>query len=210
MLNKISNWYKNLPDQKKYIEVFTALLSVPVLITVLTLNITNIKSGNEEKEPPTPSEVVVYRNAEDTTSQKPNEITNENIANNPEDTPIAPTANQNESFEECIRSIGPIEIESPKENATISSNPVTISISYDDGAYCTVVWSYRINDGPWSEYDNASIALYDMKPGSKTIEVRAKSLASRQEKTLIRTFEYAGAETEEGTTSEASSSADTY
>ncbi len=48
MFQRIKKWYKALPDQKKYIEFVTALLSIPVLLTVLLINLSNL---NNKKEP---------------------------------------------------------------------------------------------------------------------------------------------------------------
>lgn len=53
MLEKLRNWYRGLPDKKKYIEFLTASLSVPVLITVIILNVSNLRSKDKQTtEPP--------------------------------------------------------------------------------------------------------------------------------------------------------------
>ena len=59
----------------------------------------------------------------------------------------------------CKAGIGDISIASPEENETVSNNPVSVDINYDAGDFCAVVWSYRINGGAWSSYDDRSIAL---------------------------------------------------
>ena len=46
-IDRIKSWYRALPDKKRYIEFVTALLTVPVLITVLISNFNSLK--NNEK-----------------------------------------------------------------------------------------------------------------------------------------------------------------
>ena len=56
MLEKWRKWYRALPDKKRYIEFLTASLSVPVLITVIILNVSNLKSRNKEEVAPVKQE----------------------------------------------------------------------------------------------------------------------------------------------------------
>lgn len=177
-LEKIQSWYQELPDKKKYFEVVTAFLSIPVLLTVLISNISNLdnKKGEASISPTQVTERVTY---------VPIEITRtKGVSDEPSSTPSVSVST------ECKKEVGPVEIVSPAEGAVISDNPVEISISYKTGEYCTVVWSYRINNGRWSDYTDRSIALYDMSPGEKVFELRVKSIASGEEKTLTRTFVY--------------------
>ena len=67
-----------------------------------------------------------------------------------------------------------------------------VDISYDDSTYCTAVWSYRINDGSWSDYSNNSVALYNLPNGPVKFELRAKSTTSSDQSDLIRNFMYDG------------------
>src|SRR3990167_11481073 len=47
MLNTVKNWYKKLPDRKPWIDLATAVLTIPVLVTVIIINIGNLKrDGN--------------------------------------------------------------------------------------------------------------------------------------------------------------------
>jgi hypothetical protein len=184
MLNSLARWYKGLPDQKKYIEIVTAILSVPVLLTVLTLNLNNIR---------TQKQIVATQESNDVAHNSPVYILPSADAGKA----FEPTSGQvtqptSTIAEECIRDIGPIDIQSPVEGEHVSTNPVLIRVEQDQGEFCTVVWAYRINGSSWSDYDNTSIALYDMNPGNKTIEVKAKSIASKKEKVLTRSFVYLG------------------
>lgn len=177
--------YRKIPDKKPYIEFITALLSVPVLLTVILLNL-NTLTGNKEKETKTtnntPQTVVVT--APDTNNQ--------------------PVTNQQQ--EECIPEIGPISITAPEDGEVITDNPVFVSISYKQGDYCSVVWSYRINGGKWSDYDDRSIALYNPPPGKIRFELRVKSVVGSDSRTLTRNFTYQGTSIIQ-TTPSASSSA---
>ena len=43
--------YRALPDKKQYVEFFTALLTVPMLLTVIILNFNNLQGANKKEEP---------------------------------------------------------------------------------------------------------------------------------------------------------------
>jgi hypothetical protein len=172
LFGKISSLYKKLPDKKKYLEFVTALLSIPVLVTVIISNVNNLKT--KENEAPEPTKIVQYIpvNLPNEEKEKP--------------TPIPthlPTA-------ECKKEVGPVDISYPEENSSLTENPVTVVVSYTPGEFCAVVWSYRINEGPWSQFDDKSIALYNMTSGQKKLELRVKSIVTGQEKILTRIFEY--------------------
>lgn len=55
-------WFKKQPDKKRLIEFLTALLSVPVMITVILINLNNLNQNkqNTTKEPQTtPIQIVI-------------------------------------------------------------------------------------------------------------------------------------------------------
>ncbi|MDP4011226.1 MAG: hypothetical protein Q8P72_03290 [Candidatus Roizmanbacteria bacterium] len=170
----------NLPDKKKYIEVITASLSIPVLLSVVLVNYLNIQDKRSEV---TPTPIV---------TQAPQIIT---IIKDPverDDTPTPPSATSPSPIrkDECIKEIGPISIFAPEENETITTNPLEIDIQYDQGDYCSVVWRYRINDTNWSSFTDNNIIIYNMDSGKKTLELQVKSIVSDKSSTLKRTFTY--------------------
>jgi hypothetical protein len=173
-----------LPDKKRYLELITALLSVPVLATAILLNFNNLKP----KETPTPTPPVQERIVVISPSDK---------------TDASKTQTEKE---DCIQDIAPLEIASPSENETISDNPVIIDINYTQGKYCASVWSYRINDGRWSDYDDKSIALYNLPKGTVRFDLRVKSIVTGQQKNYSRTFTYAGSATDTQPTASSSAS----
>jgi hypothetical protein len=168
VLKKVLTSYRRIPDKKPYIEFITAILSIPVLLTVILLNFNSL-TGNKDKETKentTPQTVVIT--APDSGNVQ---ITKE---------------------EECIKEVGPVSITSPEDGEVIIDNPVFVSISYKQGEYRSVVWSYRINGGKWSEYDDRSIALYNPPPGNIKLELRVKSVVGNDSRTLTRNFVYQG------------------
>lgn len=173
MFEKIKTWYKNLPDSKKHIEFFTAILSVPVLMTVLLINLSNLINNKKEPLPtPTPIEKIVV-------------MTN----------PVSPSASSSPTFTptalpECRKEVGPVIITSPVEGQLINKDPVCLKIDYMVIDYCSVVYSYKIDKGDWSEYTDKQICLYNLEPGPKTLELRVKSSQSDDEVILIRNFYY--------------------
>lgn len=161
---------QHAPHKKQYIEFVTALLSIPVLLTVIILNFNSLKAredspkqGNETK----PIIVTVPVEKETTEKDEPT----------PQPTQAA-----------CRKEVGPINISSPEEGETTSDNPVTLSLEHDDEKYCAIVWSYRVNNGRWSEYDDKTISLYNLPKGEVRLEVRVKSTVTGEEKRLTRTF----------------------
>jgi hypothetical protein len=169
-------------EKKPYLELITALLSIPVLITVIILNFTNLKNLGKPAVTPTPAANAGYGGNNGNFFAAP-------INRQPR--PTAPALTQ----EACNKSLGPISITSPSEGDTVADNPVEVNITYDDSTYCQAVWSYRINGGGWSSYDNNSIALYNLPQGAVKIELRVKSLASSDQTTLTRNFTYNGQNT---------------
>lgn len=179
-------WFRDLPDKKKYVEVITASLSIPVLLSVVLVNYFNIQEKRSRDT------IVPTITQEKQTNQSPTIIT---IIQKPDESatpfptiPISPT--QSITNEECIKDIGPITITTPEENEIVSENPLAIDIRYDQGDYCSVVWSYRINKSKWSEYIDDNILIYNMDSGVKTLELRVKSIVSDANKNIKRTFIY--------------------
>ena len=163
---KVKTWYRELPDKKRYFELLTAVLSIPVLITVILLNLGSLRKEKNGNLSPTPI--------------KTERVTPIQI----EITTIQPTAG------ECKKEVGPVEIVSPEENETVNDEPVCIDLSYKKGEYCAYVWSYRINGSSWSDYTDKNICLYNLPSGEKRLEVRVKSIASGDEKVLRKNFIY--------------------
>lgn len=184
-LQKLATSYRKIPDKKPYIEFVTAMLSIPVLLTVILLNL-NTLTGTKDQEAKgasiTPQTIVVTA---------PNESNQQQVVT---------------QQKECTPEIGPVEIVSPEEDEEISDNPLSVTINYDQGNYCSVVWAYRINGGAWSDYDDKSIALYNPPSGTINFELKVKSVVGADSTTLTRTFIYKGTEIIQ-TTPTASSSA---
>ena len=169
MMKDIKKFLRTFP-RKHHVEYITALLSVPVLISVIALNFINLQNNNKKNEP-----------SPQTANQKPIIIEvsgNEEKAPIPTDSPV------------CKKEVGPIDIPSPKENETVDGNPVCVIIDYPNQDYCSVVWSYRINNGNWSEYNSNSPCLYNLPPGEVKFELRVQSTASQDEEQLERNFIY--------------------
>ncbi len=163
--------YRTLPHKKQYLEFFTALLSIPVLLTVILLNLNSLKALKNPTPPSNQMEkiyVTIPGSGEKVEKQA------------------------NGTQAPCKQEIGPIDIISPKEGEIVYDNPVSINVSYKSGTYCAAVWSYRINGGRWSEYDDKSIALYNLPQGNIKLELRVKSVVASEEKTLTRNFTYNG------------------
>lgn len=169
-----------LLKNKPYIEFLTAFLSIPVMITVMVLNFNTLKNINTK---PTPTPM-------------PGVSTQAGFFAEPigGETLVEPTP-EGATPEPCLRGLGPLTITTPEENDVVTENPVTIDISYDDKRYCAAAWSYRINGGSWSGYDDRSVALYNLPQGPVKFELRVKSIAGDDNRTVTRNFTYKGSGT---------------
>ena len=171
---------KRLLEKKQYIELIISILSIPFFISVLILNFNSIKNLNSAKLTPTPSPSSNVQNG-----------------NAPYGAPIGtirphPTTALSATQAPCKKGLGAVSITSPGEGDVVTSNPVEVDISYDDSVYCSAAWSYRINGGQWSGYDDRSVALYNLPQGTITFELRVQSIASTDTTTLTRHFTYNG------------------
>lgn len=182
----VLNSFRDLPDKKKYIEVITATLSIPVLLSVVFMNYISIQE-KRNTDLLTPAPII----SEAPKDASPTIIT---IIRDSDPTPTpaenGPTAPPAITTAACIKEIGPISISSPDEGSTVRSPQLNITVDYDQGDYCSVVWSYRINDASWSEFGDNDIVIYNLFSGQKTVELRVKSLASAATKTIKRSFTY--------------------
>ena len=175
MFKKIKDWYRSLPDKKKYVEFITALLTVPVLLTILITNLNNLNNNKKTETTPTlppPKEKIVV-------------VTGSAGSPSTSSTPtLPPTTSQ------CKKEVGPVKITKPDEDQLVDDEPVCLQISYQVGEYCSVVYAYSINNGDWSDYTDKEICLYNLTAGPQTLELRVKSSQSDDEVTLIRNFYY--------------------
>lgn len=167
MLKKFRKKIHDAPDKKRYIDFIATLFGIPVLITVLIINLGNLQDKKDTKPTNNPQTIVI-------------ETTPGQSATLPQDPPG------------CTKKVGPIEISTPDEGQEVNTNPVNIIVSYDTQEYCSVVWSYRINNGGWSQYSSNSIAIYNPPQGEITLDLRVQSTASNDTTELQRKFEYTG------------------
>lgn len=171
---KVLESVKKAPDRKHYLEFVTAALSIPVLLTVILVNINNLNATKKESAP-TPA-----------VTTQPREI----IIREGNNQPIEKSVTAIPS-EVCKKEVGPISISSPKEGATVTENPVNFIIKHNDD-YCTSVWSYRINNGSWSEYSSSSPSIYNMPNGPVKFQLRVQSTVSSDTDALELNFTYQG------------------
>lgn len=155
---------------KPVLDYIAALVTIPVLITAIIINVTNLQ--NKSKATPTPTPV------------------RSSYGNTTIQTVKATTIPQPTSSPNCLPGIGQITIAYPQEGDTISANPTCIDISYQSQNHCGVVWAYRINGGPWSDYSNNSVCLYNMPSGQVNYDLQVKSLVNTDNEIVHRTFQY--------------------
>jgi hypothetical protein len=173
----LSRFVKTFP-KKHHVEYITALLSVPVLLSVIALNLLNLQGNSKKTE-----KLTVPQSEKTIIIEPPLERQTSSPTFAPTDTPL------------CKKEVGPISIISPDEGEAISDNPVCITIRYDSENYCSVVWSYRINGGKWSDYSNTSPCLYGLPEGDIEFELRVQSTVSQDSQIIERNFTYVNSAT---------------
>lgn len=168
-LEKTKKFLRTFP-KKHHVEYITALLSIPVLLSVIALNYLNLQNNTKKQETP------------QVNNEKPIIIeisgSQQNVSPLPTDKPS------------CKKEVGPISISTPREGQITNSNPVCFTIKYDDENYCSVVWSYRINNGSWSDYNSNAPCLYNLPDGDVKFELRVQSTVSQDTDSLERNFSY--------------------
>lgn len=188
---RLIRWYRKLPEGKKYVEFITALLSVPVMVTVIILNMNNLNQSkqNAVKVAPTtaPIEIVI-------TNITPNILTptltpiltpTPTITSTPTPTiTITPTP----TTTACTKEVGSVEVVTPQEGQVFSSNNFCIKISRSSN-YCGVTMAYQLDDsGNYSDYTSNSICLYNLSNGVHSLQLKIKSTESDDSVTLKRNF----------------------
>lgn len=171
---------EKLYDKKPLIELIVAILSIPSIILLAILNLKSLTNLSNAKLTPTPSVNISTGGS------------NANFFTRPITRQPNPSSAPSMSQVPCIKNLGPVTITSPNEGDTVTSNPAEINISYDDIKYCGAVWSYSVNGGQWSDYNNNSVALYNLPSGSVTFTLRIKSLTSSETASITRDFIYNG------------------
>lgn len=174
MKEKAVKFARRIPNGKAYLEVITAALSIPVLLTVIILNFSNLnnnKKATNTSPTPTVNEKVIYVPGDEKNNTTPT------------------------SVENCKKQIGPIKISFPSEGETVTDNPIYFNIDYTNDNYCSVVWSYRINGGTWSNYTANNPVIYNLPSGNIKFELKVQSTVVQEETTLTRNFNYKGSPT---------------
>ena len=156
---------KKLPAAKPHLDLLAAILTIPVLITVIILNFGNLSKTNKTISP-TP------------------EVQTKTVI---EKVPVTASTT---SSPNCTPGIGNLSIDDPQEGESVSANPTCITLSYQSNNHCAVVWTYRINNGNWSDYSNNAVCLYNMPAGPITFDLQAKSLVNSDTVTIERHFVY--------------------
>lgn len=177
MLDKIRKWYRSLPDKKVYFELLGAVLTIPVLVTVILLNLTNL-SGNKKNDPaPTPQIIRVVEKdpSSNTVTSVPADVGGAQR--------VSPQA-------VCKKEIGPVNISSPQEGEVTSKNPACITVAYKTGEYCGIEWAVKVDNGAYSEFASKDVCFYNLSPGSKSVNVKVRSLEGGEELILQRNFVY--------------------
>lgn len=200
-LKQFREWYRGLPEKKRHVEFITAVLSVPVMLTVIIINLNNLQQqkNNASKETTTekvvPIQIVITGEKNNTNVVPTFAPTISQPAGEPTYTPVP-----------CIKEVGPVSIVSPRDSEVVFDDPVCIAIA-TQASYCSVVWSYRLNGGDWSDYTDKNVCLHNLTNGNKTIQMKIKSSASNNEVTLQRSFVYQGNSVPTATPPTATSSA---
>lgn len=185
MVNYLRKILKGFSQRKHNLDLVIALITIPVLLTILITNLLNLQNKSKTTTEPEAKQIIIKEDAS---------------GNNPAPSVITEKIIQVDS-KLCKKEVGPIDISFPKEGETVTDNPVCIIIKHDNENYCSVVWSYRINDGTWSEYGSNSVCLYNAPQGNIKFDLRVQSTTSNDQASLNRSFNYEVSSTQSATES---------
>ena len=192
-LKKTTEYIKKLPSKKHHLDFIVAILTIPVLLTVIITNLYNISQNKNSQKAeisvsPAVSETVNKLNNSDlnpsaakgeTNSASP---TTAAISTQPTNTPI-----------QCNQTPQPYTIAYPKEGENVSGiSPVCIVLQPIGAGYCSTKNSYRVNGGSWSGYQDSdqSICLNNLSDGSVVFQLKTKSDKSGIEQQYTVKFTY--------------------
>lgn len=165
---KVIKAVKKAPQKKHHLDFLVAILTIPVLLSVIVLNYSNLQKNKNNQAPipiTTPAEKIII------------------VPQKTTDTTPTPALT-------CIKNIGPVSISFPNEGQTISDNPLCINIKYENSSYCSVIWSYRINQGTWSDFNSNNPCIYNAPNGNIKFDLRVQSTVIQKELDLTRNFMY--------------------
>lgn len=163
---RIKKWWHSLPEKKKYLEIVTVLLSIPVLATAILLNLGSLRNKDKDTQPSQPQQNVTVVPVEFKEKE------------------VSPTTKQ------CKKEVGPVEIVYPKEDQTVSENSVCIEIAQKSADYCSVQWSFKLDEGEWSSFTDKQFCFSNLSPGPHDVQVIVKSTVSQDQTLLERHFNY--------------------
>jgi hypothetical protein len=189
-LEHVRRFMQALPRRKQYIEFFTAILSLPIMITAIILNINALRpKTTTPASTPAPSEKIIIISTPGQTVLKTNPVTS------------TPTGGA------CMTALPSVSISDPGEGDTVSKDAVCVVPNIAQGNYCAIVWRYSINNTSWSDYDDKAFCLYNLPSGNVTLRFQIKSTVTGATQEIDRHFTYTPTVTPTPTTGTASSSA---
>lgn len=175
LLNRLRERYQVIPEKKRWFDVITAALTIPVLLTVIISNILSIQSKRGDGNQVAASTP--------TNSQQPINIH--------VDAPASSTSasSQPSTSPMCQEGVPDIAIVFPQESQTVGGDPVCIVHTGGSGNFCSLNWSYRVNNRDWTDTSNQPVCLYNMADGQVVFELRVTG-ENGETKTVRRAFIY--------------------
>ncbi len=173
ILKYIRRLVQKLQLRKGWVDWVIALLTIPVLLTIVFSNILTIREKNNIPENSTPQ-----------ASQQPINIVVENPTIKP-----SPQVSVTPSVPVCKDGLPTYEIVTPQENALVTGDPVCLVFVAQEDRYCSVRWAFRVNNTNWSPFTSQPVCLYNMKSGPVTVEVKFRA-ENDDEQIYTRKFTY--------------------
>lgn len=174
-MNRVKRTLRALPEKKQYFELVGAMLSIPVLITVILLNTNSLKNSTAKKDASSPTPATVVVTEKDRLITQPPQVIYEN--------------NPSGGNASCTKQVGQVRIASPNEDEVVATNPVCLDIVSVDVNACPAVYSYRVDNGAWSDFSKNTVCLYNLKAGKHSVDVKVKSSLSDDVVQLRRSFQ---------------------
>lgn len=163
------------------------------MVTVFIINLNNLNQSKKalaSASQSAPPQIVITQLPPATVSTaksvSPSPASPVSSSSTPTPASVSPTSKS------CRPEIGPIYVLSPQENEIIAKPSVCIKVSYPP-EFCSVSWSYSLNNSAWSDPTSSDICLYNLPPGNQQLQLKVGNGGSSEPVIINRNFIIAGA-----------------
>jgi hypothetical protein len=68
-INKFTRWFRKLSLHKSHMDFLAAILTIPMMVTIITINLLNLQNKTQTAKNPSPTPIIIQVNQKETTPQ---------------------------------------------------------------------------------------------------------------------------------------------